>query len=67
MRLIKLPDLLIEVDNDLKFTQKFMNISQLTKPTIEIICVILAAIMAHGCNIGAYTMSHLVDGISYKR
>ncbi len=27
----------------------------------------LAAVMAHGCNIGSYTMSQLTRGISYKQ
>ena len=67
MRIIKLPELLIDVDNDLKFTRHFMAISQLEKPSIDNICAVLATIMAHGCNIGTYTMSHLIEGVSYSK
>ena len=67
MRMIKLPDLLIEVDNELKFTRHFMSIQEQEKPTVEDICAVLTTIMAQGCNIGPYTMSHLVRGISYER
>ncbi len=66
MRLIKLPELLIEVDNELKITRTFMPTSQQDGTNPEEICTILATIMAHGCNIGPYTMSHLT-GISYGR
>ncbi len=66
MRVIKLPELLIEVDNEQKITRYFMPASQQDNPQAEEICAILATIMAHGCNIGPYTMSHLT-GISYSR
>ena len=33
----------------------------------EDICNIIITIMAHGCNIGLYSMSQLVDGISYQQ
>ena len=67
MRTIKLPDLLIEVDNDLKITRSFMSAVQQESPTVEDVCAILATIMAHGCNIGPYTMSHMTQGVSYYR
>jgi len=67
MRIIKLPELLIEVDNDLKITRNFMAASQLDKPSIDNICAIIATVMAHGCNIGTYTMSHLIEGVSYSK
>ncbi len=67
MRLIKLPALLIEVDNDLQFTQQFMTSTQQASPTPTDICAIIATIMAHGCNIGPYTMAHLTNGrVSYS-
>jgi TnpA family transposase len=65
MRVIKLPELLIEVDNELKITRQFMSAQQ-NIPQAEEICAILATIMAHGCNIGPHTMSHLT-GINYGK
>ena len=67
MRVVKLPELLIEVDNDLKITRFFLSATQQENPKIENICDILATIMAQGCNIGPYTMSHMVEGINYHR
>jgi len=67
MRVVKLPDLLIEVDNELKITRFFMSAAQQENPQIEDVRAILATIMAHGCNIGPYTMSHMIEGISYRR
>lgn len=67
MRTIKLPELLIEVDNDLHFTDHFMPVSQQGRRQAENICAILVTIIAHGCNIGAYTMSRLTEGVGYKR
>ncbi|MHC4587387.1 MAG: Tn3 family transposase, partial [Planctomycetota bacterium] len=67
MRTIKLPELLIDVDNELKISRFFMSTVQQENPRVDDICAILATIMAHGCNIGPYTMSHLIDGISYRR
>ncbi len=65
MRLIKLPDLLIEVDNELQFTRHFMNPARHNERQPEDICAILATLIAHGCNIGPYTMGRLAEGISY--
>ncbi|MEL6822979.1 MAG: Tn3 family transposase, partial [Calditrichota bacterium] len=67
MRIIKLPELLIEVNNELHFTRYFMVPAKQTLANAEDICAVLATIMAHGCNIGTYTMSHLTDDISYPR
>lgn len=67
MRKIKLPELLIEVDNALRTTRFFMAASQQDGPSADDICAILATIMAHGCNVGTYTMSQIIDGISYSR
>jgi TnpA family transposase len=66
MRWIKLPELLIEVDNELGFTRHFMTPAQRQTRGVEDICTVLAAVMAHGCNIGLYTMAQLVQGIGYK-
>ena len=67
MRRIKLPDLLVEIDNELHFTEAFMFPNRQGLRLIEDICDIIVTIMAHGCNVGLYTMSQLVDGISYEK
>ena len=67
IRPINLADLLIEVDNELGFTRQFMPPATREAPTADDICVVIAAVMAHGCNIGPFTMSQLTRGISYKR
>lgn len=66
LRTIKLPDLLVEVDNDLQFTESFMLPNKKGQRFIEDICKIIITIMSHGCNIGAYSMSQLADDISYE-
>ncbi|MFQ5906413.1 MAG: Tn3 family transposase, partial [bacterium] len=65
LRTVKLPDLLIEVDNELHFTHHFLTPAQ--QREAEQVCVVLAAVMAHGCNIGPYTMARLTQGISYEQ
>lgn len=67
MREIKLPELLIDVNNELKIAQCFMTASQQENPKPIDVCAILATIMAHGCNIGPYTMSQITENISYKK
>lgn len=67
MRNIKLPDLLVEVDNELHFTEAFMLPSNLGLRLVEDICNIIATIMAHGCNIGLYTMSRLIQEVTYDQ
>jgi hypothetical protein len=52
MRQINLPQLLIEVDNELHFTRYFLPIAQQQSRPVSEIAAIIAAIMAHGCNIG---------------
>lgn len=44
-----------------------MSTMQQENPTVEDVRAILATIMAHGCNIGPYTMSHMIQGVSYHR
>lgn len=66
MRLIKLPELLIEADNDIHFTEALTLPGEDGKSSIDSIFGVIAALMAHGCNIGPYTMSKLIEGISYK-
>lgn len=66
MHPIKLPELLIEADNDIHFTETLMLPGKDGAESIDAIFGVLATLMAHGCNIGAYTMSKLIDGITYK-
>lgn len=71
LRTVKLPELLIQVDNDLRFTDFFLPpVQQVVPPhgrPTEEICIILTTIMAHGCNIGPYNMARLVENISYEQ
>lgn len=67
LREIKLPELLIEVDNELHFTRHFMLSAQSEVREAEPVCTILATIMTHGCNIGPYIMARLTDGITYRQ
>jgi TnpA family transposase len=66
MRTIKLPDLLIEVDNDLRFTDQFLHATK-RRGRAEDICTVLTSIMAYGCNIGPHTMAQMIEGVSYKQ
>lgn len=66
LRVIKLPELLIEVDNELHFTHQFMTPGQQGQREADYVCQILATIMAYGCNIGPYTMARLTDGVTYR-
>lgn len=65
LRNIKLPELLIEVDNELHFTHPFLPPGQQVQREADQICAILATILAHGCNVGPYTMAQLTEGITY--
>jgi Tn3 transposase DDE domain/Squalene-hopene cyclase N-terminal domain len=67
MRRVKLPDLLIEVDNRLGFTRNFLTPAQREEPSPEGICALLAAVMAHGCNLGVYTMAQLTSNVTYEQ
>ncbi|MFQ5796520.1 MAG: Tn3 family transposase, partial [Candidatus Bipolaricaulia bacterium] len=67
MKIIKLPDLLIEVDNELHFTHHFIPPSRRKQRQVEDVCTCIATIMAYGCNIGPYTMAQLTPDISYEQ
>ena len=67
MRRVKLPDLLIEVDNQLGFTRNFLTPAQREEPSPEDICSVLAAVMAHGCNLGVYTMAQLTSDVTSQQ
>ena len=63
-RSIRLADLLIEVENDLSFSTHFFRPGgKRTEP--DKVCALLAAILAHGCNLGLYTMEKMAPGIPY--
>lgn len=67
VRVVRLPELLIEVDNDLRYSRHFMTAAEQQELGPDHVCAVLATIMAHGCNIGPYTMSHLTPDVSYNR
>jgi TnpA family transposase len=67
MRRVKLPDLLIEVDNQLGFTRNFLTPAQRQEPSPADICAVLATVMAHGCNLGVYTMAQLTSDVTYEQ
>ena len=64
---MKLPGLLIEVDNQLGFTRNFLTPAQREEPSPEDICAVPAAVMAHGCNLGVYTMAQLTSNVTYEQ
>lgn len=67
MRTIRLPDLLIEVDNDLRFTDHFVPPAQRGERDAEDVCTLLAVVLAHGCNIGLHTMAQIAQGVTDKQ
>jgi TnpA family transposase len=67
MRTVRLPDLLIEVDNDLRFTDHFLPPAQRGGRNAEDVCQILAVVLGHGCNIGLHTMAQITEGVTYKQ
>ena len=67
MRTVRLPDLLIEVDNDLRFTDHFVPPAQRGGRDAEDVCQILAVVLGHGCNIGLHTMAQITQGVTYKQ
>jgi TnpA family transposase len=67
MRTIRLPDLLIEVDNDLRFTDQFVPPAQRGGRDAEDVCTLLSVVLAHGCNIGLHTMAQITQGVTYKQ
>jgi TnpA family transposase len=67
MRTMRLPDLLIEVDNDLRFSEHFVPPAQRGGRDAEDVCTLLAVVLAHGCNIGLHTMAQITQGVTYKQ
>jgi hypothetical protein len=48
MRVVKPPELLIEIDNELKITRQFLPAARQSAPNPEEICAVIATFMAHG-------------------
>ena len=67
MRTIRLPELLIEVDNDLRFTDHFVTPGQRGGRDAEDVCTLLAVVLGHGCNIGLHAMAQITQGVTYKQ
>lgn len=66
MRSIRLPDLLIEVDNDLYFSRHFIPQGRRSERHVEDVCSVIATLIAYAQNIGPKTMAKLTDGVSYQ-
>ena len=64
--MIKLPELLIQVNNDLNFTRYFLPPFEKDRAEEKDICAILATLLSQGSNIGSRTMSHLT-GVKYSK
>ena len=67
MRTIKLPDLLIEADNDLHYTDPFLPVARRAERNPDDVCNVLTALMCYGCNIGPHIMPQIITGISYHQ
>lgn len=67
MRTIRLPELLIEVDNELHMTKPFLSQAHQDMRDIEEVCATLVTVLAHGCNIGPFTMAKLTGGVTYNQ
>lgn len=65
-RSIKLPDLLIEVDNDLRFTHSFFLGGKADRSPAGV-CRAVAAVMAYGCNLGPVGMARQTKGVTYAQ
>jgi len=67
MRTIKLPDLLIETDNDLHFTDPYLPATRRNERNPDDVCNVLTTHMCYGCNIGPYIMPQIIPGITYHQ
>jgi TnpA family transposase len=67
MRSIKLPELLIEVDNALHFTKSFLPFAKQEKREAEDVFGVLVSVLALGCFMGPYTMARSTPGIAYEQ
>jgi TnpA family transposase len=62
---IRLPDLLIAVDNIVDWSRHFMTPNRWEMRSADDVCQVVATVMAYGCNIGPETMARLTNGVSY--
>jgi TnpA family transposase len=65
MPTIRLPDLLLAVDQTLDWTRHFLPVGRRATRTADEVCQVVATIMAYGCNLGPETMAQLTNGVSY--
>jgi TnpA family transposase len=65
-RRIRLPDLLIEADNDLAFTRHFFAGGRAERSP-ESVCQAIAAVIAYGCNLGPVGMARQTKGVTYRQ
>ena len=65
-RSIRLADLLIEVENDLGCSVHCQRPGE-TRVDPGDVCALRAAILAHGCNLGLYTMEQVAPAIADRR
>ena len=56
----------VEVENDLGFSGHFQQPGEKQVDPGEV-CALLAALLAHGCNLGLYTMEKVAPDIAYRR
>ena len=62
---IRLPDLLLTVDQGLDWTRHFLPVGQRATRTADDVCQVVATIMAYGCNLGPETMARLTTDVTY--
>lgn len=62
---IRLPDLLIQVDNEVQFTRHLLRDPR--GRSREQVCQAIATVMAYGCNLGPETMARLTPGVTYSQ
>jgi hypothetical protein len=62
---IRLPDLLLTVDQGLDWTRHFLPLGQRATRTADDVCQVVATIMAYGCNLGPETMARLTTDVTY--
>ena len=62
---IRLPDLLIAVDNIVDWSRHFMTPNRWEMRSADDVCQVVATVMAYGCNIGPETMARLTNGVSH--
>jgi TnpA family transposase len=62
---MRLPDLLLTVDNGLDWTRHFLPLGQRATRTADDVCQVVATVMAYGGNLGPETMARLTTEVTY--